>query len=204
MHTIDQIVGGHDRHRLCIFDSNFKTFQINLPESPLRKNRVRTHPVIFLIVAGKMFYGGTASGHFLHAQRHGACHDSGKKRIFRIVFKVSSTERIPMDVHARSEPQGYLEFLHLMADHFSDLFDQLRIPGLCQKGPYRNRRAILIIGHTTFFFRSSKESSLESSQEISGKDLSLIYLILFFQTKSGRTISQRNTCHIPGIACSHS
>ena len=67
-------------------------------------------------------------GIFLDAQGHGGGHHAGQKRILGVIFKIPAAERVPVDVHARSQPQGNLEFLHLAGDHFTHFPNQVHIP----------------------------------------------------------------------------
>ena len=148
----DQVVGCHDGHWLCILDCNLKSFQIDLTEGSLGQDRIRTHTVVFLVVACIMFDRCSASRYFLYTQCHGSSHHTGQQRIFGIIFKVSSAQRISVNVHTRCQPEGDTEQFHLVADHFTEFTNKVQIPGLCQKSSYRNRGTVLIIRSSSLFF----------------------------------------------------
>ena len=152
MYAVDQIVGCHDGHWLCILDCNLKSFQIDLTEGSLGQDRIRTHTVVFLVVACIMFDRCSASRYFLYTQCHGSSHHTGQQRIFGIIFKVSSAQRISVNVHTRCQPEGDTEQFHLVADHLTEFTNKVQIPGLCQKSSYRNRGTVLIIRSSSLLF----------------------------------------------------
>ena len=183
VHTIDQVVRCHNGHRLCIFGCDFKTFQIDLTQCTLGQDGIGAHTVILLIVACEVFDRGSAARYLLYTECHGSRHHTGKQRILGIVFKVSSAERISVDVHTRCQPQCYVEQFHLMADHFADSLDQFYIPALCQKCSDRNCGTELIIGCSAFFLRFAEESAFQCRQEIARYDLSVVYLYSLFRRR---------------------
>ena len=199
VHTIDQVVRCHNGHRLCIFDCDFKAFQIDLTQCTLGQNGIGAHTVILLIVACEVFDRGSAARYLLYTERHSSRHHTGKQRILGIIFKVSSAERISVDVHARCQPQCYVEQLHLMADHLADSLDQFYIPALCQKCSNRNCGTELIIGCSAFFLRFAEESAFQCRQEIARYDLSVVYLVFSLQTKTCRSVHQSNGGYIPRL-----
>ena len=81
VYTVDQVVGSHDGHRLCILDCDLKSFQIDLTECPLRQDRIGTHTVVFLVIACVMFDRGSASRYFLYTQCHRCSHHTCQQRI---------------------------------------------------------------------------------------------------------------------------
>ena len=150
-----------------------------------------------------MFDRGSASRYFLHTQCHGCSHHTCQQRILGIIFKVSSAQRISVNVHTRCQPEGDTEQFHLVADHLTKFTNKIQIPGLCQKSSYRNCGTVLIIRSSSFLFWCCEESTLQGRQEISRNDPAILYLIFFFQTQAGRAVSQCNTCHIPWFFCCH-
>ena len=145
MYTINHVVRGHNRHWLRMFNSNLKSLQIDFSQRTLGQHRIRSHTIILLIVAGKMFNRCTASLNALHTKRHSRCHHTGQKRILGIVLKVTATKWVSMDVHAWRQPQRYLKQFHLIANHLTELSDKLQIPTLCQKCTNWHSRAKLPI-----------------------------------------------------------
>ena len=130
--AIYDIVGGHDGPGIRFPHHDFKTFQINFPQSPLGYPGVALKPAGFFIVAGKMLHRGS---HFpgLDSPHHSGSHLSGHQRILRIVFKVSSAERASVNVHGRCQPHADIIFQHLQGSGRPDLFHQFRIPGAGQQ-----------------------------------------------------------------------
>ena len=145
MQAIDQVVGGHDGKRLGLFDSNLKAFQVDLTERSLTHMVVGEHPVVFQVIGCEMLDRGAALAVFLYAEGHGSGAFSGNQRILGIILKVSSAERIPVNVQSRRQPEIHMELLHFFSYHVPDLLDELRIPGLSQLGSDGDGRAVLIV-----------------------------------------------------------
>ena len=110
-------------------------------------------PVIFQIVTCKMFNRSTSSRVRLNALGLSSCTNTGNKRIFRIIFEVSSTQRISLDIHSRCQPKHDSKFFHFGTDNISCFVKSLFIPGLCQQSCCRNSSAILIISNFLLFQR---------------------------------------------------
>ena len=107
----------------------------------------------------------TASRMFLHApgDRAGKC--AREEGIFRKIFKITSAERIPLDIHAGRKPEIDMEFPHLLRDRTSELGEQLCIPGLRQSSACRERRTVLIICIRVFMdFHRFQEAVFEGSE----------------------------------------
>ena len=145
MYSVDQIVGRHDCRRGAFFYRDLKPPQIDLAERPLRNTGIHSHPVIFLIIAGKMLDRYTASCFILHSPGDCGGEYSREKRIFREIFKITPAERVSLDIHAGCKPEIDMEFPHLLRDRTSKLSEQLRIPGLRQSSACRERRTVMII-----------------------------------------------------------
>lgn len=88
--------------------------------------------VILLIVAAIMLLGNTHTFPALNTPGDGRCHFTGNKGIFRVVFKIPSAQRIPMDVEARRQPDGNTNLQHLFTHGSAHFFQKFRIPGLSQ------------------------------------------------------------------------
>ena len=146
-----------------------------------------------------MLDGGSAARHFLYTKGHGGGHHTGEKRILGIIFKVSSAERVSVDVHAGRQPQGHFKQCHFMADHFTDFFDQIHIPGLGEQSAHGNSGTVLMICDSFLFPLFCEESSFQGLQETAGFDFSVDYLVRLFETDTGRAVCENDACHIPGI-----
>ena len=81
----------------------------------------------------------------LHTAYDRSSHLSGNERIFGVVLKGTSAERVAVDVHAGGEPYGYTEGFHFFPDCISDLFQQRRIKALRQQLAARPGGRILIV-----------------------------------------------------------
>ena len=82
VNAVDLIVGGHQRHRLCLPDTDFKALQIDFPKRPGSDGVVQRKPVIFLIVGSKMLDGDTTALDALYTPGEGCSGFTGEQRIF--------------------------------------------------------------------------------------------------------------------------
>ncbi len=103
------------------------------------------HPVVFLVVEGKVLDGGADAALLFHTDGVCSCAFTCNKGILGIVLKVSSAKRISVNVHARCQPQGNAKLNHFLTDDGAGLLDGLHIPALRQMGGDGNGGAILII-----------------------------------------------------------
>ncbi len=67
--SVDQVVGCHDGVRVRFLYCNLKPFQVDFPQSPLAYVGVGKHPVVLLIVGGKMLKGRSLAAEALHPSR---------------------------------------------------------------------------------------------------------------------------------------
>ena len=142
-----------------------------------------------------MFDGRATSVIGLHTFCHSCCNRSCHIRIFGIIFKVSSAKRISVNVHTWSQPECHAKMFHLRSNHRTDFTDQFLIPCLCQKSSYRNCCAVLIISFSRKFSGIIVEkSTLQAEFERHGNNAAFVYMIVFHQTKSRRSISKNNAC----------
>ena len=102
------------------------------------------HPVVFLVVAGKMLDGYADTGLLLYAPGHCRRHHTAHQRILREILKIAPAQGIPVDVHARRQPHRDAECPEFLGDRFPDRFHQFRIESLRQHRPDRDRRRDLI------------------------------------------------------------
>ena len=107
MNTVDQVIACHDRQWLRFSDCDFKSFKVYFAECTLGNHTVRSHTVVFLVVTCEMLDGCATSIVGLYTFCHCCCDGSCHIRIFRIIFEVSSAERISVNVHSRSQPPKY-------------------------------------------------------------------------------------------------
>ena len=81
MHTVYQVVGRHDRHRLCRLDCDFKALQIDFTHCTLADMLIDVHTVVFLVVGCKVLDTGSDSGMGLDSSGIGCCTQTCHKRI---------------------------------------------------------------------------------------------------------------------------
>ena len=133
----------------------------------------------------------TASCFILHSPGNCGGENSREERIFREIFKVTSAERISLDVHAGRQPEVYMEFSHFFRNRTSELSEQFRIPCLCQGSAYRECRTVLIICIRVFvnfhWLQKSVFKRSENTGSVDGVCL-LIDLITLSESKTGRSI----------------
>ena len=141
MLTINIIIGGHYGPRLRFLDGDLKSFQVDLPESPLRHDGVVHKTVGLLVVCSIMLEGG-AHTVALDPVYHGCGYLAAKERVFRIVFEVPSAQRVAVDVDSRCEQHIDSVFLGL-ASHCPSCFSHyLRVP--CGRNQRADREACAI------------------------------------------------------------
>ena len=150
MYAVYQVVGGHDCHRLCCLDCDFKALQIDFTHCTLADMLIDIHTVVFLVIGCKVLDAGSDSGMGLDSSGIGCCTQTCHKWILGIVLEVSSAERISVNVHARCQPYGNVEFFHLFSDDITAFLDQIHVPRLCKKRCYRDCGAVLEILRAAF------------------------------------------------------
>ena len=199
--AIDQVVGGHDGKRLGLFDSNLKAFQVDLTERSLTHMVVGEHPVVFQVIGCEMLDRGAALAVFLYAEGHGSGAFSGNQRILGIILKVSSAERIPVNVQSRRQPEIHMELLHFFSYHVPNLLDELRIPGLSQLGSDGDGGTILIMVHSVCRDLALVESGNDISHSFSArKEFSLFGgLEMGLETKACGAVCQDQVFHAAAL-----
>lgn len=131
------VVGGHNRHGLCLPDADFKTLQIDFPQCPGTDGIQGEKAFGLLIVSGKVFDGYAMLPVRLQAHSKIGGGQAGNKRVFRIVFKAPPAQGVPVDIHARTQDDGHMEGFHLLGKGGADLLLHLFVPGLSDH--YANR-----------------------------------------------------------------
>ena len=106
--------------------------------------RIGGGAVSFLIVDSQMLDAGAFSGVLLYTAGDCGSKSTGQVWIFRVILEVSPTQRIAMNVHARSKPEIDSQFVHLGTCHITGKLRQLRIPCLGNLHGHGQRGTILI------------------------------------------------------------
>ena len=174
---------------------NSESPQIDFPKRPLGENAVRMHPVILPVVAGKVLDGCPATREFLYPARHGCRHDSAQQRVLGIVFKVSPAKRIPVNIHARCQPECHPEVDHFRPDGLPAPPHQFRIPGLRQHGPHGQCRTELIAWLSLRHLPSVQETIFHVHLQRDRLDLSIPDKIALCQAQACRSVCQNNARH---------
>ena len=120
--AIHMIVGRHHRPWMGLGDSDFERLEINLPQGTLRQAGIVVHTVGLLVVHSKMLEARTYAI-ALHAFDVGCRRLSGQQGILGIIFKVTATERIPLNVDSRCQQHVDAIFLHLVSDGSAHLLN---------------------------------------------------------------------------------
>ena len=100
--SVHLVVSSHHAPGISLFYSNFKSPQVDLPQSPLADNGIHQAPVCLLIVNSKMFQRSTDPLR-LYATNHGYRHLARQIRVFRIILEIASAQRIALDIDSRSQ-----------------------------------------------------------------------------------------------------
>ena len=129
--TINLIIRCHDRPRVTLSDCNLKPTQVKLTGCPLRHSFVDAGTFSLLRIHGKVL-GRHTDALALNAIYVGGGNLSRHKRILRIVFEVTSTERTTMQVHAWAKDDVATILLGFIANSLTYLRDQFRVPRRCQ------------------------------------------------------------------------
>ena len=199
MHSIDEIIGAHDRPRSRIFHGELKAAEIDLPERSLGDDIVGAHAVVLLIVPRKMLDRHKMPLPLLHPEGKGGRHDAGEKRILGIIFEISPAERIPVNVHAGRKPNRDMEKLHLLGNCLSDLPEEPEVKALRKESPHRKGRAVLINDALRGIplLRFPKEAALQRGNKSAGEEPSVLLPRLFLQAKSRRAVREHHRLHLP-------
>ena len=130
--AVNQVIAGHYRPGVGLTDHNFKLFQVDFPCRTLRNTGIRILAVCLLVVQRKVLQAGRHMA-ALYAAHHGRRLFSRQERIFRIILKISSAQRAPVNVHGRRKPHIDVVFARLFSPGPSNLIDHIRIPCTSQK-----------------------------------------------------------------------
>ena len=135
----------------------------------------------------------TTSRSALNSSGHCCCQCACKEWIFWIIFKVSSTQRISVNIQSRCKPEINMKFFHLCRNLPSKLFHQFFVPGLCKCCSYRKCSTILIVTFCALMvFSSNKITIFKWTKHTCS--INCIFLTVYFisllQANSGRSV-----CH---------
>ena len=124
---VELVVGTHHRPGFPFLHRDLEILQIDLPERPAAHQRIVLGPVRFLVIHRIVLDGG--SGPItLDAPHVSRRHPAGEERVFREVLEVTPIERIPVDVHARSEQHVHAILQDLVAQDGGRTLHEVDVP----------------------------------------------------------------------------
>ncbi len=126
--AVDVVVGSHDGPRVALLDCNLEIPQVDFAQGTYRNPCVKVKSVEFLVVSRKML-DGRPDSLALDSTDVAGGYLASQQRVFGIIFKVPSAQRIALDVDAWGKKNVHPIFKNLVADGFTDFLDKRRIPG---------------------------------------------------------------------------
>ncbi len=142
INTIHIVIGRHDGPGFRFFHCDFKTFQINLTQSTGRYLCIICHTVRLLVIDGKML-DGSSHTIALYTTYVCSCNLSTYQGVFRIILKIASAKRMPLDIQSGRQQHIRTIFQHLVADSFTHIFYEFLVPGRSKQGSYRKMCTII-------------------------------------------------------------
>ena len=127
------VVGGHDGFGFALFDGDFKTGQVNFPQSALVHHGVCGHTAQLLRVGGEMLGAGGNAGR-LNTADIGGCHFACKIGVFGEILEVSSAQGAALDVQTGSQQDVDIICGRFPAQILTQLFAQSSVPAVCHGG----------------------------------------------------------------------
>ena len=122
-------------------------------------------------------------------------HGTADIRILGIIFKIPTTQRISLNIHAGGQPPGDVKLQEFLCHSFPYLFQQYPVKALRQQHAHGKGRAILIVrNRTTVLFRLCEESMLNGGKKARVKDFSRFgfHFITSGQSQTGRAVSHHS------------
>ena len=181
------VVGGHNRHRLCLFYNHFETFEVDLTDCSFRNGIILFVSACFLRIQCVVFDGNTNTFALLYAECCCCAGHTYDYRIFRIIFKVTSAECVSVDIHTRCQPGTDTKFFHFFANAFAVSVDLIGIPGLCKQCTDRPCGCILVIGLIAVFVFLCNTKTCRSVRQVYRSDA-------FCIVSPGRSCHTSNGC----------
>ena len=131
--AVQRVVGRHDRAGMPLLDSNFKTAQVDFPQSAFRHNRLHKVAAMLLIVGSKVL---DRPGHAPTVQpaQLGAGHLSGQKRILGEILEIAAVQRVAMDIDTGAQQRINMVFAQLQPFHRVEFLTQFLVERRSQTG----------------------------------------------------------------------
>jgi len=152
-YAVELIVACHYVYRIAFFDADLEPFEIYLSECAFRHAAVACVASDFLIVAREVL-GASSFAFALYSFSESRGEFAADKRVFRVIFEVSSAQRIAVYVHARAEKYVRVVMYHFFADFFIQLFYEFGIPSAGECGAAREQSVVMTYSYTGRSVRS--------------------------------------------------
>jgi len=140
-------ISRHHRTRTALFYRNLKTFQINLTQSSLRDHRVRSTSSNLLIITTEMLYR-TSDSRLRHSLHLSCTNPACKNRILRNILKITSVQRISVNIHTRSKKRINLIQAEFLTRHLIQCTHKLHIKSTAKRSSIRQRKRLRTTVHT--------------------------------------------------------
>ncbi len=123
---VDLVVAAHHRLGLGGLDRLLKAGQVDLPQRPLGQLGGDAHPVILLVIGGKVLDAG-AHPLALHPADVGGGQLAGEVGVLRDVLKVAAAERAALDVDRRAQQNAHVLGLALLPEGLAQAGHELGV-----------------------------------------------------------------------------
>ena len=140
-------ISSHYRTCTTLFYRNLKTFQINLTQSSLRDHRVRSTSSNLLIITTEMLYR-TSDSRLRHSLHLSCTNPACKNRILRNILKITSVQRISVNIHTRSKKRINLIQAEFLTRHLIQCTHKLHIKSTAKRSSIRQRKRLRTTIHT--------------------------------------------------------
>src|ERR1700749_3634774 len=87
---------------MCIFNSDLETFQVNFAHSSFTHDGIYAVAIGLLVIGSKVFNGCTHTLR-LYTIDDGRSHTPGDQRVFRIIFKITATQWITVNIYTGAQ-----------------------------------------------------------------------------------------------------
>ena len=140
-------ISSHYRTCTPLLYCNLKSLQIDFSQTSLRHNRIRSTSSHFLIISTEML-NRTSNFGFSHCLHLSRTNSSCEKRILRNIFKISTIQWIPVNIHTWSQQGINLIQSKFPPCHFIQLTHKLRIKSTAQQSSIWQRKRFRTAIHT--------------------------------------------------------
>ena len=126
-----QIIRTHDGPCVTFLNSCLKSRQIDFVQSTVIYYHICSVAIHFLVIQRIMLHTGSHSI-LLYSLYIRNNHTPSQIRIFAHIFKITPIQRCTIDIHTRSQQNGFITIASFFSDTFSVEHRHCRIPGSSQ------------------------------------------------------------------------